>query len=137
MSTFLLPAQRAIYNRLNGAIPDVNVYGDPPAQPDGMPLTNFPYIVVADAYDVAWDTDDTLGANIMKTLHVWSRYHGTKEVKEIMGQIHDLLHRQEANLTAAGYRFVDCLFNYSTVYEEGDGVTRHGVCRYQLTVEKE
>ena len=53
-----------------------------------------------------------------------------------MGEIDVLLNRGAANLTLSGYRVVDCIFDYSDIFTDNDGVTRHGVCRYKLTIEK-
>lgn len=136
MSTFLLPVQTAIYTRLNSEL-STNIFDDVEGLPEGKPDEDFPYIVVGEDTSLAWDTDDTLGATVTVTLHVWSRYEGKKEVKEIMQSIYDALNRQSSNLSASGYRFVDCLFEFSDVIDENDGATRHGVCRYLVTVEKE
>jgi hypothetical protein len=137
VSEFLNPLQLAVYNRLVAQLPTINIYDDSPGQPDGKPAVNFPYIVLGDDTGVPWDTDDVLGTEATITLHVWSRYRGKKECKTLLGLIYTALHRQAANLSATGYTFVDCLFEFSTVMDQNDGITRHGVCRYRLLIEKE
>ena len=137
MSEFLNPLQQAVYTRLVAQLPTVNIYDDAPGQPDGIPENNFPYIVIGDDTEVPWDTDDVLGMSLTITLHVWSRYRGKKECKALLGNIYTALHRQAANLSATGYTFVDCLFEFSNILDQNDGITRHGVCRYRLLMEKE
>lgn len=136
MSSFLLPVQSAIYTRLTAEIA-AEVYDDPPGEPEGVPDANYPYVVIGLDQADPWDTDDTLGAQVIATFHTWSRYEGKTEIKTAQGEIYEALHRQAANLSATGYRFVDCLHEFSEIFEENDGSTRHGVCRYRLTVEKE
>mgnify|MGYP001360623881 CR=1 FL=1 len=135
----MLNAQKMIYDRLTTALPGQRVYDDVPNLPDGQPASDFPYITVGDDMEVPWDTDDTLGSDITFVLHVWSRYQGKKEVKTIMQNIYNALHRQVAALDAlaTGVRVVDCLHEFSQIFELGDGATRHGVCRYRLRIEKE
>jgi Protein of unknown function (DUF3168) len=137
MTIFLNPVQQAIYARLVSQITTINIYDDPPNQPDGMPAANFPYIVIGEDTSAPFDTDDSLGSSMTITLHVWSRYHGKKEAKTILGLIYTALNRKAAYLLSPGFRFIDCLSEFSEVIEEVDGVTRHGVCRYRVLIEKE
>lgn len=136
MTEFSNPLQLAVYSRLGSVIQNVPVYDSVPFQPDGQPQTNFPYIVIGDDTLAPWDTDEAVGTSATLTIHVWSRYLGKKEVKTILGQIYSALNRQAANLAATGYNFVDCLFEFSEIMEDIDGKTRHGVCRYRITMEK-
>ena len=137
MSAFLSPVQDAIYNRLVATISSAQIFDDVPGLPEGKPNSDFPYIVIGEDTGRPWDTDDVLGSQVFISLHVWSRYAGKKEVKAIMRDCYDALNRQASNLSAPGFRFVDCLFDFAEVFDEIDGVTRHGVCRFKLTVEKE
>lgn len=141
MSRFLTPVQQAIYTRLNSVVVPLGtataIYDDVPSLPEGMPDADFPYIVIGDTAISEWDTDDVLGASVIATIHVWSRYRGLKETKLIMSQIDTALHRASVIMIAAGYRFVDCLHESSSVFTDPDGITRHGICRYHITVEQE
>lgn len=136
MSEFSVPLQQAVYNRLVAALPGYRIYDDPPNQPDGIADADFPYITVGEDTVQAWDTDGSLGANCTVVLHVWSRKNGKKEAKTILGLLYTALNRQAANLTAAGYTFIDALHESSEVVEEVDGKTRHGIIRFRLTMEK-
>jgi len=137
MSAFFTPVQQAVYTRLTNAVNSATTYDDVPASPEGTPLADFPYVVIGQDYGTDWDTDDTLGGEITIVLHIYSREEGMKEVKEIMAECYDALHRQASNLVATGFRFVDCLHEFTDTFTDGDGRTRHGVCRYKVTVEKE
>ena len=136
MSEFFNPLQQAVYARLVAQLAPRNVYDSPPNQPDGMPAANFPYVVLGDDTLVPFDTDNSLGTSATVTLHIWSRYNGRKEVKTILGEIYTALNRQAGNLTATGYKFIDSLYEFGDIIEEADGKTRHGVCRYRITMEK-
>ena len=47
-------------------------------------IRHIPYVVIGDDTSAQWDTDDTVGSENTLTLHVWSRYYGRAEVKDIM-----------------------------------------------------
>jgi len=104
MSTFHTPAQTAIYTQLVAEVSGATVYDDVPGQSEGMPDESFPYIVIGEDNVVSWDTDDVLGGTVLSTLHIFSRYEGKKEIKAIMAEVYDALHRQAASLSATGYR---------------------------------
>lgn len=136
MSIFATPVQSALYARLS-AVLSTTVYDDVPDLPAKLPDSEFPYVVIGEDLLSPWDTDDTLGGSVLATLHVWSRYSGKKELKEIMDAIYDALNRQADNLSASGFRFVDCIFEFAQVLDQSDGKTRQGICRYRITIEKE
>lgn len=127
-------ARTLIYNALDGNVAGVTIYDHVPFEPEGSPDANFPYASIGDAEAEPWDNDSTLGAYVNTTVHVWSRYKGRKEVDEALDAIYGLLHR--ASLSAAGYKIVDCLFQFSDVFVEEDGQTRHGVVRFRLTIQE-
>lgn len=132
MSKFLLPAQKLIYDTLNGAISGVRVFDDVPDLPAGMPEDSFPYIVIGRDYTNAFDTDSWNGDKVSIQLDVWSRYNGRKETKEILAAIYNLLHKQE--LTQSGVDVVDCLHVYSTIPDVGASNYVHGIARYEITL---
>ena len=95
--------------------------------------TEFPYIVIGDDTSIPWDTDDSIGSETTCTIHVWSRHRGRKEVKEIMRTIYEALHRQE--LSIIGGSLVECQAELQESFMDPDGLTRHGVIRFRLTVD--
>jgi hypothetical protein len=127
-------ARRRIYSTLNGSVPGATVYDHVPFEPEGSPDDNFPFVTIGDAEATPFDNDSHRGAYVDATIHVWSRYKGRKEVDEILDAVYGLLHR--ASLSSAGYKFVDCLFEFSDVIVEQDGQTRHGVIRFRLTIQE-
>lgn len=129
MSKFSLPAQKIIFDALNGNI-SATVYDDVPDLPPGDPTANFPYVVMANDISEPLDTDSWVGEAVTIELNIWSRYNGAKEAKTIQAEIYDLLHRQP--LTLVGVDVVDCLHTYSGIREIGSGNYVHGISRYTL-----
>lgn len=132
--SFETVSQQAIYTALNGVL-TCPVYDEAPALPSGQPDNVFPYCVIGDDTAARFDTDSNTGSETTVTLHFWSRYPGQKEVKALMGEAYTALHR--ATLTATGYKFLDCLWEFSETPVDVDGKTRHGVQRYRLTIQKD
>lgn len=125
-----------IYDRLVAEIPSsINIFSYAPAQTEGKPDQDFPYIVFGLDGARTWDTDDTLGKELDIYFHIWSRYKGAKETREIMDHIYSALHR--APLSATGVRVIDCLEAFTQTYQDPDGKTMHGISRYRLTIQEE
>lgn len=101
---------------------------------DNVPQdTAFPYIVIGDDTSIPFDTDDSIGSEVTCTIHVWSRYRGKKEVKEIMGAVYASLHR--ASFAIADGALIECVSEFAESFVDPDGLTRHGVIRFRLIVE--
>lgn len=109
------------------------------APPDGFAASIFdavpekavyPYVVIGDDTGRDWSTKDASGLEIDVTIHAWSRYRGRKEAKQILEQVHEALH--EAALALTGHVSVLMRFDdFTTVFLDGDGLTRHGVSRFK------
>ncbi len=127
-------AQALIFRRLNGHLTGCQVFDTAPFLPEGAPASTFPYCVIGEDTFSAWDTDDTRGAQATVTLHFWSRADGFKEVKALMDQAYRRLHRAE--MTGSGVWLVDCLYEFGEAMNDPDGVTKHGVQRYRLTMQE-
>lgn len=117
--------QRAIFSALSAL--QVSVYDDVPQG------ASFPYVVIGEDDSIPFDTDDSTGFDTELTIHIWSRYSGMKEVKDIMSGIYSILNRLE--LSVSGAHVVDCIFQYQDVLLDPDGITRHGIIRFRLTTE--
>ncbi len=133
MTDFASEIQKEIFETLNNGLA-YPVYDDVPFLPEGMPTENFPYVVIGDDTLIPWDNDTNIGVDATLTLHVWSRYKGRVEAKNIQGEIYTLLNR--SSLTIAGFTVVDLLFEFSETFVENDGQTRHGVQRFRMTVQE-
>lgn len=126
--SFETEIQEALYERLSTYAGMPNVYDDSPQDAD-----TFPYVVIGEDTHIPFDTDDSVGSESTITLHIWSRQHGKKEAKDIQGLIYAALHRYALDVT--GYHTITLDFEYSDVFLDADGRTRHGVCRYRTIVE--
>ena len=131
-TAFTTTAQELVFTALNGNLTGCAVFDSAPFLPEGAPATTFPYCVIGNDTSAPWDTDGTRGAEITVTLHFWSRTEGFKQVKALMDQAYGLLNR--AALTKTGYAVIDCLFEFSDTMHDPDGITKHGVQRYRLTI---
>lgn len=121
--------QEAIFARLSGYAPLAGRVGG--RIYDAVPQdTEFPYVAIGEDDSTAYDDDVNLGADTDLTLHVWSRYEGRKEAKEILQLIYDALNRYP--LVVAGAHTVLLDAEYQNTLLDPDGLTRHGVVRFRL-----
>jgi hypothetical protein len=128
-----LAVQKAIFARLTESSDIPDVYDNVP-QKDGRITATWPFVVVGEDTSIAWDTDDSVGAEVTVTVHAWTRYGGRAAAKVLQGRIYDLIHRHDFQLD--GYAAVTVDFEYSEVLEEGDQVTFHGVQRFRVLLER-
>jgi Protein of unknown function (DUF3168) len=131
-TNFLTAAQELVFTALNGNLTGCAVFDTAPFLPEGAPATTFPYCVIGNDTAVRFATDDKRGRGVTLTLHFWSRAEGFKQVKGIMDQAAGILDR--AVLVKAGYTVLDCLIEFNETMNDPDGVTKHGVQRYLLTI---
>lgn len=115
--------QTAVFTRLNSQL-TTPIYDDVPQN------AAFPYVVVGDDTSIALDDDCGNGFESTVTIHVWSIYSGRKEVKTIMGNIYNALHRYDLPISN-GYT-IATNYDYQDTFLDPDGVTRHGVIRFRL-----
>lgn len=133
--SFLNIAQQIVFDRLTGNLGSgVTLFDTAPFLPEGAPSTSFPYVVMGNDTSAPFDTDDTVGGVITVTLHFWSRAEGFSQVKTIMQAAYDRLNR--ATLSKTGYSVLDCLHEFSEAMDDPDGVTKHGIQRYRLTIQR-
>lgn len=96
----------------------------------------FPYVMIGDDSARDWSADDLSGEETTLNIHIWSRYAGRREIKEIMAEIKQALHEQ--SVTLPGRRLVLLRWEFAASFLEEDGLTRHGVMRFRsLTHEEE
>ena len=92
----------------------------------------YPFVALGEETAVDYSTKDLVGGETTVNIHIWSQYKGSKETKNIMDKIHDLLH--DSNLTVSGFNLINLRFEYSDIMRDPDGVTRHGVMRFQAII---
>jgi len=129
----LIASQTIFYTALNGNV-SAGVYDETPFLPEGAVDSDFPFVYIGDATARRFDNDSFVGQGVRQMVHVWSRYPGMKEVKELMKEIDDIMNR--GSFTLAGYNVVDCLSFSSSVSLDPDGKTRHGILGYNLTIQE-
>ena len=90
---------------------------------------SYPFITLGEETAIDYSTNNLVGAETTINIHVWSRYKGSKQTKQIMDKIHDLLH--DVSLTVSGVNLINLRFEYSDIMRDPDGITRHGVMRFR------
>jgi hypothetical protein len=114
--------QTALYTLLTGANPAIcagRIYDDVPQEP------TYPFVEIGDSQAIGDDVTCSEGKDEFVTLHVWSREPSKKAVKDIIGQIHALVH--DATLAVAGRASAHAWVRDSRTLNDPDGITRHGV----------
>ena len=92
----------------------------------------FPKIWIEDGGADDWSTKYENGIDASVVLHIGSRYEGTKEIRGLMDKCHAALHNQD--LTLESGQSVLCQFLRHDMVIDTDGVTRHGVMRFNLLI---
>ncbi len=90
---------------------------------------SYPFITLGEETAIDYSTNNLVGAETTINIHVWSRYKGSKQTKQIMDKVHDLLH--DVSLTVSGVNLINLRFEYSDIMRDPDGITRHGVMRFR------
>ena len=130
MSDHSLELQKSIFNALDGDSTLQNLVTD---VYDFVPEnTAFPYVKVGEETSIDNGTKTLQGNEHTLVIHTFSRYRGSKEVKEIMSRIYALLH--ESSLSVSGASLVNLRFEFSDVIKENDGFTSHGLQRFRAVV---
>lgn len=139
MTAYAWPCQQALFSLLTGssALADLvgtRIYDDAPQS------VTFPWLEIGDGQIVPDDTsasDDSSpevtgdsGVSDFYDLHIWSRYAGKKEIRQISDVLHSLLH--EANLTIEGRASALCWIRSERFLRDPDGQTRHSVVSIEI-----
>lgn len=109
------------------------VFDHVPQSAAGEATAPFPYLAIGDTTEAEFDTDDSTGREFTVTLHVWSRYLGMAQVKNIMDQVKIVLHNQV--LAVTGELVVFVYWEFAEVFLDPDGITRHGVTRFRINTQ--
>lgn len=117
----VLTSDTALMNSISGVFDQV---------PEG---SLFPYVSIGQSYSRDWSTKSSSGAQIVVTLHVFSKQGGKKQALTIMERLHTLLH--QGNLSLSGHVLIMMRFEYSDVVLEDDGSTYQGIIRFRALTE--
>ncbi len=126
--------QKAVYNQL--IIDDAlkALLGDPPRLYDGPPRKAvFPYAALGETRVKDWPGVDG-GLEHDLRVHVFSRYEGRREVKEILNAVYDALH--ERDFSVEGRRLVHIRFVFADIFPRNDGGVFQGVSRFRAVTER-
>jgi hypothetical protein len=128
MSTILVALQTAIYTTLDtGLTESVYVEGDVVDNASAI------YVTIGNDTHIPWDTDGNTGWESTVTIHTWdtrNELRGFTSIKQLMGKVTGLLHRQKIPIT--GYQTVGMDEEFSETFIDSDGLTRHGVQRFRI-----
>lgn len=127
MSVGQFALQSSIYTALNvSAITSTLACG---VYDEVIEGNSYPFITLGEETAIDYSTNNLVGAETTINIHIWSRYKGSKQTKEIMDKVHDLLH--DVSLTVSGVNLINLRFEYSDIMRDPDGITRHGVMRFR------
>ena len=119
--------QQAVYGALTG---DSTLMALITGVHDHLPQgAAFPYVTIAESTARAWGVVGVVGIEATLTLHVWSRVRGRKEFKQIMAEMHRILH--DADLTVTGHALIWLRFDFAETILDDDGATYHGITRFR------
>ena len=120
--------QIAISNALSAGLSDpVFAWGDVPDNLDSL------YVVIGDDTFIEYDTDGLTGFEATVVIHTWDTRSSNRSqipLKNLKGEIYDLLHRAE--LVISGYNVITVEQEFSDNPRDPDGLTRHGVQRFRI-----
>lgn len=127
MSVGQFALQSSIYTALNvSAITSTLACG---VYDEVIEGNSYPFITLGEETAIDYSTNNLVGAETTINIHIWSRYKGSKQTKEIMDKVHDLLH--DVSLSVSGVNLINLRFEYSDIMRDPDGITRHGVMRFR------
>lgn len=132
--------QAAIFTRLTGYAPLRSLVGEKVydfVQQSVQP----PYVVIGDDTAIDWSTKGNNGWEATLTIHCWDfEKAGRKSVKAVISAIYDALHRQEANITVAGFTLAEIKSEFETSFQDTSPTGQadhfyHGVQRFRALIE--
>lgn len=135
MSDAMFAVQDAVYTALAADSGVQALLGSPVRVYDHVPPdATFPFLTLGAVQAEGFDTKERVGTRQTVVLHVWSRYRGSREVKNILSVVHDLLHL--GNFAVAGHELAACRWRSAETLLDDDGLTRHGVAQYEIITQK-
>ena len=124
--------QKAIFSTLSADSSLDSLVGNNKILDDVPQGTNYPYVQIGEETSIDAGLKDKEAQEYTLTIHIWSRYRGNKETKEIAERIYTLLHNGAISVTGAS--LANIRNEYFTVLIDDDGLTRHGVMRFRAIV---
>ena len=131
MSIGQFALQTTIYSTLSGDNTLTNTLGAGVFD-EVLENATYPFVSLGEETAIDYSTKDLNGGEYTINIHVWSQYKGSKQTKEIMDRIHDLLH--DSSLSVSGFNLANLRFEFSDILRDPDGITRHGVMRFRAII---
>lgn len=94
--------------------------------------TSYPFVTIGEARTNDYSVKNDIGSEHIFEVDVWSQYKGSKECKQIMDRVHNILH--DSNLNVSGFNLINLRFDFSNIMRDPDGTTRHGVMRFRAII---
>jgi hypothetical protein len=94
--------------------------------------STFPCVTIGENQHNDFSTDTEDGAEVLITIHTWSRTDSIKETLVLLDEINAILNRSELVLTS--WLCAGVSFDMSSVMKDPDGRTRHGVIRFTAII---
>ena len=124
--------QKAIFSTLSADSTLDSLIGNNKILDDVPQGTGYPYVQIGEETTIDAGVKDADAQEYTLTVHIWSRYRGNKETKEIAERIYTLLHNSAISVTGAS--LANIRNEFFTVLVDDDGLTRHGVMRFRAIV---
>jgi hypothetical protein len=106
------------------------IYDDVPQVEESESDDAFPYLVIGEFTAANVDADDKDGQEHTCIIHVWSRYHGGHEARQIADAVRDALH--DCRLDVSGAHTVFCYWEFTETVPDPDPRLRHIVLRFRI-----
>ena len=119
--------QSAIYSRLSSDNTLTSTLGAAVVD-EALQGQSYPFVALGEETTVDFSTKDVDGRDVTINIHVWSQYKGSKQTKDIIDRLHTLLH--DYSLSVSGHNLINLRFEFSDIMRDPDGITRHGVMRF-------
>lgn len=102
--------------------------------------TDQPYIEYREGSTAAWDTSESgsstgFGKEHTISINVWSDYEGTKQMRQILRRVYDLL-QNNTSMVLSGHKLVNLRFMFDDIVPEPDGQSYHGISQYRAITEE-
>lgn len=126
--------QRAIFTQLTTTAAVTAFVGTRVYDGKASSSTSFPYIIIGGSVAAPFDTKDADGMDQTVEIHTFSKYHGNKEARQIMGAVVDAL--DEQTLTVTGHDLVFLYFFGSNgPFGDPDPDIVHGVQQFRAVTQ--
>lgn len=95
--------------------------------------SKFPIVTIGECYVNDYSTDSFNGEDISQEIHVWSKYRGRKECKELMSLVLEVIFNELKELED-GFEIDIIQREGLEVYNDPDVDVQHGVIKIRLMI---